>query len=218
MVAALRSLVASNMSNPVKATCKYCRREGVSLCGRENCAFKRRSYPPGVHGPKAIRRKPRLSSFGLQLREKQKAKRLYNIMEKQFRNSFEAAEKAKGNTSEILVQYLEQRLDNVIYRLGFAKTRRQARQMVSHGFITINGSRVDIPSYKVRVGEVIGIVEKKQATALVNTNKEALAKHETPQWLSLDASTLSGKVTGIPEGEDLRSVFDPTLIVEFYSR
>ncbi len=206
------------MGKTLKTTCKMCRREGVSLCGKEKCALKRRQAPPGVHGPAQAMRRPRLSSYGIQLREKQKAKRLYNVMERQFRRYFEAATLKKGNTADFLVQILERRLDNVVYRLGFAKTRRQARQMVGHGFITINGELVDIPSYTVRVGEVITIKESKKSKGLLNGMQERLQKTEAPRWLSLDAATFTGKVTSLPEGEDLKSVFDPTLIVEFYSR
>ncbi len=195
-----------------------CRREQVSLCGKEKCAFKRRSAPPGVHGPAQSMKRPRLSSYGIQLREKQKAKRLYNVMERQFRRYFESATTKEGNTADFLVQILETRLDNVVYRLGFAKTRRQARQMVGHGFITINGKLVDIPSYTVRVGEIITIKESKKQKGLMTGLSERLAKTQAPRWLSLDAGVISGKVTSLPEGEDLKSVFDPTLIVEFYSR
>lgn len=206
------------MGKTLKTTCKMCRREGVSLCGREKCAVKRRPFPPGVHGPAQSMRKPHLSSYGLQLREKQKAKRLYNVMERQFRTYFEEASRVKGNTTTRLVQILELRLDNVVYRLGFAKTRRQARQMVGHGFFLVNGKSVDIPSYRVRVGEVISFKENKRAKGLLQGMDERVAKHEPPKWLSVDAGALSGKVTAMPEGEDLRSVFDPTMIVEFYSR
>jgi len=202
----------------LKITCKMCRREQVSLCGKETCAFKRRPTLPGVHGPKYLRRKPRLSSFGTQLREKQKARRLYNIMERQFRTYFEEATRKQGNTADILVQLLELRLDNVVHRLGFGMTRRQARQIITHGFMEVNGKPVDIPSYRVHVGDVISVRESKQSKSLVTQMKEHVAKHDAPQWLTMDAATLTGKVTSIPEGEDLRSVFDPTLIVEFYSR
>lgn len=195
-----------------------CRREGVSLCGKEKCALKRRPNPPGVHGPAQGLRKPRVSSYGIQLREKQKAKRLYNVMERQFRRYFEAASQKKGNTADFLVQMLERRLDNVVYRLGFAKTRRQARQMVGHGFITVNGKTVDIPSYTVRVGERIGIQETKKAKGLLSGMQERLQKTEAPRWMTVDSAALAGKVTSLPEGGDLKSVFDPTLIVEFYSR
>jgi len=195
-----------------------CRREGVSLCGREKCAAKRRPFPPGVHGPAQSMRKPRMSSYGLQLREKQKAKRLYNVMERQFRKYFEEASTQKGNTATRLVQLLELRLDNAAYRLGFAKTRRQARQMTGHGFFTVNGKSVNIPSYRLRVGDVIAFKDSKKDKGLMQGMNERLAKSEPPKWLSLDAGPMSGKVSGMPEGEDLRSVFDPTMIVEFYSR
>lgn len=196
-----------------------CRREGVSLCGREKCAVKRRAFPPGVHGPAASRGRVRVSTYGLQMREKQKAKRLYGVLERQFRKYFEAASRKKGNTAEFLVQTLETRLDNVVYRLGFANTRRQARQMVSHGFVTVNGGAVNIPSYQVRVGDMVAVKENKREKGLVKQTQERLSKAaETPRWLSLDAAALSGKITAVPEGEDLRQVFDPRLIVEFYSR
>lgn len=206
------------MGKTLKTTCKMCRREGVSLCGKEKCAFKRRGFPPGVHGPAQSLRRPRLSSYGLQLREKQKAKRLYLIMETQFRNYFEEAKSKRGNTAEFLVQLLEKRLDNVVYRLGLAKTRRQARQMVGHGFVTVNGKPVNIPSYRVRTGEVVAIKENKKQKGLVQGLSERLGKSDVPAWLNLNASDLSGKVSGEPKGDDLRSVFDPTMIVEFYSR
>lgn len=192
-----------------------CRREGVSLCGREKCAFKRRPYPPGVHGQTG---RTRLSGYGIQLREKQKAKRLYNLMEKQFRNYFEKATNTRGDSGMLLVQMLETRLDNTIYRLGFAKTRRQARQMVSHGFVNVNGEKVDIPSYHVRVGEQISVREEKRQKGLLQGIDEQLAKHTLPSWLTVGTDKLSGKVISVPEGEDLKTVFDPKLIVEFYSR
>ncbi|HBK34443.1 MAG: 30S ribosomal protein S4 [Candidatus Uhrbacteria bacterium GW2011_GWE2_40_58] len=206
------------MSSKMKITCKMCRREGVTLCGRDNCALKKRAYPPGVHGPKYARRKPRLSSYGLQLREKQKAKLFYNVLESQFRRYFEKASQKRGNTAEFLMQLLEERLDNVVYRLGFAKTRRQARQMISHGFFTVNDHLVNIPSYQVQIGDQIQIRDSKKTKALLKENEEMTKRHETPKWLSLDTKTMIGKVTSLPEGDDLRQVFDPTLIVEFYSR
>jgi small subunit ribosomal protein S4 len=190
----------------------------VSLCGRENCAVKRRPFPPGVHGPAQMKRRPRLSSYGTQLREKQKAKRLYNVMERQFRRYFENASKKKGNTATYLIQLLETRLDNVVYRLGLALTRRQARQMVSHGFFTVNGKPVNIPSYQLRPGNIVAVKESKRTKGLLGNIQERLAKTEAPKWLSLEAANLTGKVVALPEGEDLRQVFDPTLIVEFYSR
>lgn len=193
-----------------------CRREGVSLCGREKCALKRRPSPPGQHG--VSKKRTKMSSYGLQLREKQKAKRLYNIMERQFRRYFDEARGKKGNTSEILVCALELRLDNVIYRLGFGKTRRQARQMVNHGFFNINGKLVDIPSYSVHVGDEITIKDNKQKKKLIDGLVEQLSNNITPKWLHATPAELKGKVVSLPEGEDLKSVFDPTLIVELYSR
>ncbi|KKR84284.1 MAG: 30S ribosomal protein S4 [Candidatus Uhrbacteria bacterium GW2011_GWF2_41_16] len=197
-------------------TCKMCRREGVSLCGKEKCAVKRRNYIPGVHGN--TKKQPRLSSYGTQLREKQKAKRLYNIMERQFRRYFDMARAKKGNTANMLVQVLEQRLDNVIYRLGFGMTRRQARQMVNHGFFAVNGKKVDIPSFQVRIGDEISIQESKRERPMVKEVEQRLTKAQPAKWLHLDAQNLKGKVVSIPEGEDLQTVFDPTLIVELYSR
>jgi len=204
------------MGKTLKTTCKMCRREGVSLCGREKCALKRRPYPPGQHGP--LQKNPKLSSYGLQLREKQKAKRLYNIMERQFRRYYEEARGKKGNTSDNLISILELRLDNAVYRLGFAKTRRQARQMVNHCFFTVNGKSVNIPSYAVRVGEEIAIKANKLKKKMVENLTEQMSKNEAPKWLHATPADLKGKIVSLPEGEDLKSVFDPTLIVELYSR
>lgn len=192
-----------------------CRREGVSLCGKEKCAAKRRSFAPGQHGPT---RRSRLSPYGIQLREKQKAKRFYNVMERQFRNYFTKATLQKGNTGETLVRFLEMRLDNVVYRLGFASTRRQARQMVNHALFEVNGQKVNIPSYQVRVGDEITIRESKKNKIIFEGLSEKIAKYTTPAWLHMDAATLSGKVTSVPEGEELKQPFDTKLIVEFYSR
>ncbi len=203
------------MGKTLKPTCKMCRREGVSLCGKERCAVKRRNYPPGAHGQG---RRPRLTAYGVQLREKQKAKRFYNVMEKQFSNYFKKASKSKGNTGEVLVRLLEERLDNVIYRLGFAKTRRQARQMVNHGFFQINGKKVDIPSYQVKVGDEITIKDSKTEKGIFHELDNRLNKQETPGWLYIDAGSKTGKVTSHPEDNDLKQIFDPKLIVEFYSR
>lgn len=204
------------MGKTLKTTCKMCRREGVSLCGRERCAVKRRSFLPGQHGP--TQKSPKLSGYGLQLREKQKAKRLYGVMERQFRRYFANARRKTGNTSEHLIRELELRLDNVVYRMGFAKTRRQARQMVNHGFFTVNKKTVDIPSYSVRVGEEISVKEIKLKKKNVTGLTEQLSKTQAPKWLNTTTANLSGKVVSLPEGEDLQTVFDPTLIVELYSR
>lgn len=195
---------------------KRSRRLGVIL-GKEKYA-KRRNYPPGIHGPKQARSRKRLSSYGEQLQEKQKAKALYGILERQLRRYFERASRQKGNTAVAFVQELERRLDNVIFRLGFAKTRRQARQMVSHGFILVNGHRVNIPSYRVVIGEEITIKENKTGKGIVKQIPEAMGYSKLPSWIARDEKNVSGKILALPEREDLETIFDSTLIVEFYSR
>lgn len=195
---------------------KLSRRLGITL-GKEKYV-RRRAYPPGVHGPKQARRRPRLSSYGEQLKEKQKAKAIYGVMERQFSNYFKKAARKEGNTASILVQLLERRLDNVVYRLGWARTRRQARQMVNHGFIMVNGGRVDIPSFSVSVGDEISIKPSKVEKGIIKLIPEAMNLGTLPGWISRDEKATTGKVTSIPEGDDLNQGFDPTLIVEFYSR
>lgn len=195
---------------------KRSRRLGITL-GKEKYV-RRRSYPPGVHGPKQAVGRSRISSYGEQLKEKQKAKAIYGVLEKQFANYFSKASRSGGNTAVHLVQYLELRLDNVVYRLGWAKTRRQARQMVSHGFIQVNGKRVDIPSFSVGIGDVVSIKPSKTEKGIVKQISEAMNHSTLPSWISRDEKAVTGKVTTVPEGEDLKQDFDPTLIVEFYSR
>ncbi|MBI5793700.1 30S ribosomal protein S4 [Candidatus Uhrbacteria bacterium] len=204
------------MARNTDSIVKRSRRLGLVL-GKEKFA-RRRAYPPGVHGPKQAKMRPRMSAYGEQLREKQKAKALYGILERQFRNIFVKASGSKGNTAEMLVRMLEMRLDNVVYRLGWAKTRRQARQMVGHGFILVNGESVDIPSFMVGVGDVIAVKETKLEKPLVKMIPETMKLATMPKWLVRDDKALSGKVTALPEGEDLDQGFAPTLIVEFYSR
>lgn len=209
------------MAKTTGPKCKLCRREGEKLflkgerCNSAKCAIIRRNYVPGMHGQKRSRR---LTGFGIQLREKQKAKRLYGVLEAQFRNYFESAKKSKGDTSENLVINLETRLDNVIYRLGLAPSRAQARQMVSHGMFDVNGRKVDIPSFKVKTNDVITINKNKKSKNFFENLKEKVKKHQTPSWLSLDPAELEGKVLSMPQGDDLKQIFDPKLIVEFYSR
>jgi len=195
---------------------KRSRRLGIVL-GKEKYV-RRRSYPPGIHGPKQGQRRPRLSSYGEQLIEKQKAKAIYGIMERQFRNYFDKAAGQQGNTGDLMFQMLELRLDNVIFRLGFAKTRRQARQMVSHGFIRVNRNRVDIPSYSVSVGDEISIKESKKEKGIVKQIPDAIKASQMSKWLARDDQAITGKVTGLPQNEDIDQQFDSTLIVEFYSR
>ena len=208
------------MGKTLKKMGKMSRREGVALStsGKVLKVMQRRAYAPGMHNaPGGQRRRQRLSVYGMQLREKQKAKRLYGVLERQFRNYFSKATRMQGNSAENLARLLETRLDNVVYRLGFAKTRPQARQMVSHAMFTVNGKKVNIPSYQVRVDEVIAIRENKQKKKVFEDLAERLAHHTVPGWLTSDGP-VAGKVVSMPEGEDLKEVYDPTLIVEFYSR
>lgn len=194
---------------------KLSRRLGIVL-GKEKYV-RRRQYPPGVHGPKQGSHR-RISGYGEQLLEKQKAKAVYGLLEKQFRKCFEKASQHKGNTSEFMIQLLEQRLDNVIYRLGFAKTRKQARQIVGHGFVLVNDQLVDIPSYQVQVGDLIAVKENKKAKGIVKAIADLKKENQVPKWLNADAAALKGKVTGEPTMDDVEKMFDPRLIVEFYSR
>lgn len=203
------------MPRTLANTCKPCRRAGVSLCGRKKCAALRRSFPPGAHGPS---RRPRLTPFALQLREKQMAKHVFGVNERQFFNYFKKASKTRGNTAEMIVRMLEMRLDNVVFRLGLAANRRQARQMVSHGHFEVNGTRVDVPSAQVRVGDVVSVRARIRTSPLFGDLTERLKDAQLPSWLSLDAAAFSGKVVAEPAGEELRQPFDPKVIVEFYSR
>lgn len=195
---------------------KLSRREGVPLSTSTSVlkVMQRRPYSPGVHGSPTAR-PAKVSVYGQQLREKQKAKRLYGILEKQFRNYFTKAAAMEGNTGEHLSRLLETRLDNVVFRLGFAKTRPQARQMVSHCMFMVNGEMVNIPSYHVRVSDVVEIRSNKQTKKVFSDLVERLKTHKVPGWLHLEE--MKGKVVSAPAGEDLKEAFDPTLIVEFYS-
>jgi small subunit ribosomal protein S4 len=201
----------------LKVTAKHSRREGIPLtdANKHAKALARRPFPPGVHGPDA---RIRLTDYGKQLREKQKAKRIYGLNERQFVNVFDEVKGKRGNTAEMLIQTLESRLDNVVYRAGFAKTRPAARQAVSHAHIEVNGKKVNIPSYRVRPGEVVAVREGKQKKGNWTHTAETAGKKDLPSWLSLDAGHLSVKVTGKPEGTELQQPFDTKLIVEFYSR
>ena len=195
---------------------KLVRKFGENIFGNPKFdkILSKKPYGPGQHGAG----RKRVSDFGLQLKEKQKAKAIYGVMEKQFAGYFEKATRREGNTAENLVQLLETRLDNVIYRLGWARTRRQSRQMVSHGFIQVNGARVDIPSFIVSVGDVITVKASKVEKGIIKVIPEAMNLGTLPSWISRDEKTMTGKITAIPEGEDLKQGFDPTFIVEFYSR
>lgn len=206
------------MARYTGATCKLCRREGMKLflkgdrCYTDKCAFVKRSYAPGQHG--ANRKK--VSEYGMQLREKQKAKRIYGVLETQFRNTYERAEKIKGVTGENLLRLLEMRLDNVVFRLGFASSRVEARQLVNHGHFLVNGKKVDIASYKVSVNDVISVREKSRASEKFKTfveNPKAL-----PQWLTANLENFEGKVVAEPSREDIDVPVNETLIVELYSK
>lgn len=212
------------MGKTIKKMGKMSRREGAALSTSESILklMQRRAYAPGAHGnPKSATaggRRSRLSVFGKQLREKQKAKRLYGIMEKQFRNYFDHATRMAGNTAENLPRLLETRLDNVVYRLGFAKTRPQARQMVSHAMFNVNGKKLNIPSYQVKIDDEITIRDNKLAKGPFSDLDERLKHQIVPSWLHLDMSTKVGRVVSVPAGEELKEIYDPKLIVEFYSR
>lgn len=197
---------------------KLSRRERIPLSASVSIAkvLSRRSYGPGVHGPKPKR--GRMSIYGVQLREKQKAKLMYDLREKQFRGYYAKATQKQGDTGELLVRMLETRFDNALHRLGLAKTRQQARQLISHKFFTINGTTVNIRSYQVKPGDVIALKETKKNKALIAELKEYAKTVTTPSWLSADPEALSGTVLSEPSEEDLKQPFDPKLIIEFYSR
>ena len=201
--------------------CRLCRREGMKLflkgerCYKEKCAIERRNAPPGQHGA-ARRRKVR--AYGLQLREKQKLRRVYGLLEGQFRRTFSEASRRKGVTGESLLRYLELRLDNVVYSLGFATSRNQARQLVRHGHIDVNGRRVNIPSFRVRPGLEISVREKSRKNEQIKEAIEFAQGRGVPSWLELDGDAFQGKVIELPVREDIRFPIQEQLVVELYSR
>jgi len=201
--------------------CRLCRREGLKLflkgerCYTSKCAIDRRPHAPGQHG-QARAKKP--TEYGLQLREKQKARRMYGVMEKQFRHYFDVAVKRKGVAGENLLILLERRLDNVIFHLGFASSRAESRQLVNHGHFTINGKKVDIASYSVRVGEVIAVKEGSKSSPRMKQLLENIGSRTVPGWLSLDANIAAGTVIALPTREDIQIPIQEHLIVEKYSR
>lgn len=202
----------------LQLTAKKSRREGVPLsdANKHAKALARRPFAPGVHGPDG---RVRLTDYAKQLREKQKAKRIYGLNERQFTNVFEEVSKKRGNTAEMLIQTLESRLDNVVYRAGFAKTRPAARQAVSHAHIAVNGKKVNVPSYRVRAGDIVSVRENKQAKGNWKQAADAAApKKDLPSWISMEEKALTVKVTGKPMGTELQQLFDTSKIVEFYSR
>ncbi|MBE7048800.1 MAG: 30S ribosomal protein S4 [Ruminococcaceae bacterium] len=208
------------MARYTGAVCRLCRREGQKLflkgerCYTDKCGIERRKYAPGMHG----QNRKKLSEYGIQLREKQKARRYYGVLESQFAKYFEMANKMKGITGENLLTILESRLDNVVYRLGFGMSRPEARQLVTHGHFTVNGKKVNIPSYLVNPGDVVAICEKSRGSEKI---KEVLEKTESrivPKWLDLDRNTLSGKVLALAQRDDIDLELAEHLIVELYSK
>lgn len=208
------------MARYTEAVCRQCRREGVKLflkddrCYSDKCAFAVRAYAPGQHG----QARKKVSEYGVQLREKQKARRIYGILERQFHNCFERAEKQKGITGENLLVMLERRLDNVVYRLGLAESRSQARQIVTHGHIAVNGRRLDIPSALVKAGDVVSIMENSRGKEYFKGMAETLATKTVPAWMVLDAQNLCGKIDRFPTREEIDVPIAEHLIVELYSK
>ncbi len=194
------------------------RREGVELFSSKRSALERRNYAPGQHGNKRVK----LSDYGIQLREKQKVKRLYGVLERQFRRYYEKATGSKGITGSLLLQMLERRLDNVVYRLGFATTRPQARQIVNHGLVCVNDKRVDIPSFLVKVGDEVSVKPKENIKKYIQTNIEMNTQFQgreaVPAWVSVDPQHLKGKVLRFPEREDIAFPINEQLIIELYSK
>ena len=196
-------------------TAKISRRFGVELFGASK-AFARRPFPPGQHGARAGRKKK--SDYGVMLAEKQKLRFMYGVLEGQFRKYYEEASRRRGVTGDILLQLLELRLDNVIYRLGFASTRAAARQMVSHGHVTVNGRKVNIASYSCKPGDVVAVAAKARSQALANRYVELAANATTPDWIEVDAAKLTGKIARVPSVEVIAPIVNVQLIVELYSR
>jgi len=208
------------MARYTDAVCRLCRREGQKLflkgdrCYTDKCAITRRAYAPGMHG----QGRSKASEYGLQLREKQKAKRYYGVLESQFRSYFEMAERKQGKTGENLLALLETRLDNVIYRLGFAMSRAEARQLVTHGHFTVNGRKVNIPSFLVKPGMVVALKETSRSIEKFKASVEANAFRQPPKWLEFDAANYTAKVVAAPARDDIDLPIEEQLIVELYSK
>lgn len=208
------------MARYLESVCKMCRREGMKLffkaerCYTDKCSFERRSYAPGQHG----QGRGKVSEYALQLREKQKVKRVYGLLESQFKSTFKDADRSKGITGENLISLLERRLDNAVYRLGFAGCRVEARMMVTHGYFLVNGRKVDIPSYRVKANDVVEIAEKRKKEERIHSNLKSAERHPHPEWLSLDKEALKGTVTRLPRRDDTTLPMHEQLIVELYSK
>lgn len=209
------------MARYVDAVCRLCRRENVKLflkgdrCLSDKCAINKRNYAPGLHGQ---RRRTKLSEYGLQLREKQKVKRTYGLMESQFRSYFQKAARAQGVTGINLLVLLERRLDNVVYRMGFADSRAQARQLVRHGHMRVNGRKVNIPSFLIKQGDAVEPREKSRDLDVIRGNMEHIGQKQIPEWLHVDATAMRGVVQTLPSRDDITMPIQEQLIVELYSK
>ena len=204
------------------AVCRLCRREGVRLylkgerCFSGKCAIEKRPYPPGEHGQKRTRR--RVSDYGIQLREKQKLRRIYGILERQFRRYFAQATRRSGVTGEALLQFLERRLDNVVWRLGFASSRALARQLVSHGHFTVNDRRVNIPSYQVRQGDTVAVTGSSRSLPPIISSVATAGGRRLPPWLEIEGDAMRGAVLSLPARDEIDTQIQEELVVEYYSR
>lgn len=208
------------MAKYTDAKCRLCRREGGKLflkgekCFSDKCPVEKRPYAPGQHG----QRRGRSSDYGVQLREKQKVRRIYGVLEGQFHRYYEAADRSKGVTGEVLLQLLERRLDNIIYRMGFGASRAEARQVVRHNHILVNGRKVNIPSYSVKAGDVIEVAQKAKDDLRVRAAVEATESRGFPEWMEVDSKALKGTVKALPARSDLPSEINEHLIIELYSK
>jgi small subunit ribosomal protein S4 len=208
------------MARHTESVCRLCRREGAKLflkgtrCYTKKCSFERRPTPPGQHG---VRRR-KVGDFGLQLREKQKIRRVYGVLERQFRNYFREAQTHQGVTGEWLLRSLELRLDNVVYRMGLASSRAQARQLVGHGHLAVNGRPTNIPSFQLKPGDRVEVREGRRSREPFKLAKESLKSHQAPEWLTVDAATLSGTISASPSRDQMPLDLNEQLVVEFYSR
>ncbi len=208
------------MARNLDPKCRQCRREGEKLflkgekCFTDKCAIERRSYAPGQHGQKNAR----ISDFGRQLREKQKIRRIYGVLERQFRKGYKEAARKKGVTGETLLQDLESRLDSVVYRMGFGVSRTEARQVVRHNGILVNGQRVNIPSYQVRAGDVIEVAEKSKGQLRIKAAAEAAESRGYPEWIEVDVKALKGTFKAVPQRSELPATINESMVVELYSK
>lgn len=208
------------MARYTEAQCRICRREGEKLflkgdrCYTEKCAVERRRYPPGQHG----QGRGKLSDYGIQLREKQKVRKTYGLLERQFRRYFHEAERRKGITGEILLQLLERRLDNVVYRMGFAPNRREARQLIAHGHFLVNGKKVNLPSYIVKVGDLVEVKESSRDIPEINNSLSKIEHRGLPTWVEVDSANFKGKVLHVPSRDEVQLPVQEQLIVELYSK